>query len=445
MAKQAQAKSIPKVAFDRATQKAVFEKHLGNFLHPRGSHLIERTRPLGEWIDQRSTLETWPYSRALATAPSAMTRLTGQNGSIVEGINFGSQDYLGLSSHPEIHMAVLEALREYGPHTASSPMLQGNTLVSRKLEHSLAELLDTRHVMLFPTGWAAGFGSIAGLVGPNDYVVIDQLAHACLTQGAKAATRKHFSFAHNDTESVRERLDAIRAKDAANSILVVTEGVFSMDSDSPDIFKLQGICREFEAVLMVDVAHDLGASGPSGAGQIGLQNMLGEVDLIVGSFSKCFASNGGFLATHDRSVKQFLSVYGGPYIFSNALSPLQAAIVMEALRIVRSDEGEALRDRSLQNINHLRDSFSQRGVLCLGRPTNVVPVIVGDETLAKWTSRFLEGSGLLANLVEFPAVPKGTARFRFQVMATHTSDQIDDAVTIFCEASEAAREMTDCD
>jgi 7-keto-8-aminopelargonate synthetase-like enzyme len=320
-------------------------------------------------------------------------------------------------------------------------MLQGNTQLSRKLETEIAELLNTDCVLLFPTGWAAGFGTITGLVRPDDYILIDQFAHACLMQGARAATTKHFFFRHNNVAKMGDRLRAIRAKDSKNAILVITEGLFSMDSDSPDIAELQETCRQYEAVLLVDVAHDLGASGPSGTGQIGLQKLLGRVDLVMGSFSKTFASNGGFLATHDRSVKQFLGVYGGPHIFSNALSPLQAAAALSAMRIVRSREGDELRNRAARIIDRLREGFSSRGLRCLGEPSNIVPVSVGDETLAKWTSRFLEKNGLLANLVEFPAVAKGAARFRFQVMATHTDEQVDRAVDIFCWSLSAAREM----
>jgi glycine C-acetyltransferase len=403
--------------------------------------LVERTKPLNAWIAQRTALKTWPYTRVLESAPSATTKLTSQNNVVVEGVNFGSQDYLGLSSHPAVHIAALDALREYGPHTASSPALQGNTQLSRRLEQSIAEFLDMEQVLLFPTGWSAGFGTIVGLVRQDDHVVIDRLAHACLVQGATSATGKISYFKHNDTSSLRRRLQGIRAKDTENSILVVTEGIFSMDSDSPDIFTIQGICREFDAILLVDVAHDLGASGPNGTGQIGIQKMMGEVDLIMGSFSKAFASNGGFLACHDHSVKQFVGFYGGPHIFSNALSPIQAGVVSESLRIVRSEEGDLLRKCAMQNILRLRDSFHQRGLQCFGEPSNIVMVGVGDEALAKVTSGFLESNGLLANLVEFPAVAKGKARFRFQVMATHTAEQIDEAVEIFSRSLNEAREM----
>lgn len=419
----------------------VFAKHLGMFAFPKGSHLIERTHPLGDWLAQRTALGTWPYSRSLEQAPGTETRITSQNDRVVEGVNFGSQDYLGLASHAAIQEAAMTALWEFGPHTASSPMLQGNTRLSRALEAALADMLRMEHVLLFPTGWAAGFGLIVGLVRPNDHILIDQLAHACLMQGARAATPNHAFYRHNNVDDVRRRLAKIRAKDMQNGILVITEGLFSMDSDSPDLAALQQVCHEHGAVLMVDVAHDFGASGPGGTGQLGLQGMLGQVDLVMGSFSKTFSSNGGFVATRDPAVKKFLGIYGGPHIYSNALSPVQAGVVLEALKIVRSAEGDALRDRAMDNILRLRAGFESRGIECLGNPSNVVPVMTGDETLAKWTGRLLEENGLLANLVEFPAVARGKSRFRFQVMASHTAAQVDRAVEVFMRCLEEARRI----
>ncbi|HYN86694.1 MAG TPA: aminotransferase class I/II-fold pyridoxal phosphate-dependent enzyme [Pyrinomonadaceae bacterium] len=424
-------------------QTDAFTKHLGMFTHPKGAHLIERTRPLGEWLNQRVELGTWPYSRALETSPATDARVKSSNGLVVEGVNFGSQDYLGLSSHDSVHAAAVRALSDYGPHSAASAILQGNTGLSRRLERALSEHVRAEHVLLFPTGWAAGFGTIVGLVRPNDHVLLDQNAHSCLMQGARAATDKHTFYRHNDVDDARRRLEKIRAKDTENAVLVVTEGIFSMDSDSPDIRRLQDVCREFDAVLMVDVAHDLGASGPRGTGQLGVQGVLGEVDLVMGAFSKTFASNGGFLATHSESAKHFVSIYGGPHAFSNALSPVQAAVVLEALRVVRSDEGELLRARSGANITRLRAAFEAEGLHCYGRPSNIVPVGVGDERLAKWTARAIEERGLIANLVEYPAVARGKARFRFQVMATHAPGQIDLGVSVFREALAEARTRID--
>ncbi|HJQ24649.1 MAG TPA: aminotransferase class I/II-fold pyridoxal phosphate-dependent enzyme [Blastocatellia bacterium] len=424
----------------RIHQSDAFTKHLGMFIEPAGAHLTERTHALGEWLNERTQLNTWPYARALEQPPAPTTRIRSQNDRLVVGYNFGSQDYLGLAGHPAILDAAIRALREYGPHAAASPMLQGNTQLSRRLEREIAELVNMDHVLLFPTGWAAGFGTIVGLVRSNDHIVIDQLAHSCLMQGARAATPNIRFFHHNDALERRRKLRRIRDKDTAHGILVISEGLFSMDSDSPDIAALQDVCTEYGAVLMMDVAHDLGAQGPGGSGQIGMQNMLGKVDIVMGSFSKTFASNGGFVATHDLSVKQYLGIYGGSHTYSNAISPVQCGVVLEAMRIVRSSEGDHLRVRSKANIHQLRDGFHRRGIETLGEPSNVVPVTVGDERVAKWTSRFLEENGLIANLVEYPAVARNRARFRFQVMASHTPEQIDTAIDIFECSLEAARE-----
>ena len=428
--------------FDVSPQHSpAFSKHLGLFANPKGSHLLDRTRPLGDWLDLRMELNTWPYARTLHGKPDTETVLSSQNARRVAGMNFGSQDYLGLAGHPAIAQAAHEAIDRYGPHAAASPMLQGNTIPGRALEMALGDMLEAEHVLLFPTGWAAGFGTITGLVRPTDTIVIDQLAHACLLQGARAATSNVYMFRHNDVEALRHRLTKIRAKDAENAILVVSEGLFSMDSDSPDIDAMQRVCRELGAVLMVDVAHDFGATGPRGTGQIGIQKMLGKVDLVMGSFSKTFSSNGGFVATRESSVRQFLGIYSGSHMYSNGISPVQSAVAHEALRIVRSEEGDALRERAFDNILRLRAGFESRGIECLGNPSNVVPVMCGDETVAKWTSRLLEENGLIANLVEFPAVPRERARFRFQIMATHTEEQIDRAVDVFVRCLEEARAM----
>lgn len=417
----------------------ILSKHLGMFSSPKGAHLLERTRPMGEWLDLRAQLETWPYARTLETAPQAEITAISQNNRRVTGINFGSQDYLGLTSHPVVREAAIAAIRQFGPHVASSPMLQGNTTLGRRLEKKVGELLQAEHVLLFPTGWAAGFGAITGLVRPNDHIVIDQLGHASLLQGSRAATQNVYLFRHNDAASLRNRLQKIRAKDAENGILVVSEGLFSMDSDWPDITALQNVCREFKAVFMIDVAHDFGAQGPRGTGQIGIQKMIGKIDLVMGSFSKSLGSNGGFVASSMPSVRQYLGIFGGSHMYSNGMSPVQAGAALAAVEIASSPEGDELREKALDNIMRLRAGFEMRGMRCLGQPSNVVPVMAGDDAMAKWIGNLLELNGILVNLVEFPAVPRGEARFRFQVMPTHTHAHIDRAVETFQTCYDEAR------
>ena len=311
------------------------------------------------------------------------------------------------------------AIEEFGVHSAGSSAVLGNTALSLALERDLAEFLCMEHVTLYPTGWAAGYGVTKGLVRPTDYALLDALAHNCLVEGAYAATRNVSMFAHRDHGRLRELLSRIRARDVDNGILVITEGLFSMDADVPDILATQAVCKEFGATLVVDVAHDLGALGPGGSGSLGIQGCLGKVDLVMGSFSKTFGSNGGFVASHLGSVKQFLKVFSPSNTFSNALSPAQAAVVRAALTIVRSEQGRVLRARLMRNIVALRSELTGHGLSVMGEPSPIVPVLLGDEALARRAARHLSSQGVLANLVEFPAVPGGHARFRLQVMAAH--------------------------
>ena len=298
------------------------------------------------------------------------------------------------------------------------------------------------HVVLFPTGWGAGFGTIVGLIRPHDYILMDELAHACLQQGAAAATPNVLRYRHNQPETLRSQLQEIRGRDAKAGILVITEGLFSMDSDVPDIRAFQTACDDYEATLFVDIAHDFGAMGPGGAGSLGRQNLLGEVDLVMGSFSKTFASNGGFLATNSESVKQFIKSFGGPHIFSNALSPVQATVVSEALRIVRSAEGDRLRDQLMQAVNGLRQGFTERGIEVIGEGSAIVPAMVGTEAAGRIAARLLYDNDVFANLVEFPAVAVGASRFRLQVMATHSSEQVSKAAEIVSWAIKEGRRLT---
>ena len=416
------------------TPAAALAGSMRDFRVPGGADLLARTEGFFHWQDVRRQSGLWPFSRSTEEGPKAYCTAADDRGNRMRGVNFASQDYLSLSSHPDIKAAALEAIERCGVHSAGSPALVGNTSHSVALERRIAEFLHMEDAILFPTGWAAGYGVIKGLVRSADHIVMDMLSHTCLQEGANAATRNIYQFRHLDMEHCRRWLATIRAKDTQNGIMVITEGLFSMDSDTPDLVAMQALCNEFNATLMVDVAHDLGALGTTGRGHIGMQNMLGKVDLVMGSFSKTFASNGGFVACKSRAVKEYLRFYSPPATFSNAMSPAQAAIVMKAFEIVDSEEGRLLREDLMTNITYLRNKLRNAGMDYYGDPSAIVAVKVGTEGLARLVSRRLPELGLLANLVEYPAVAKGAARFRMQVMAKHTDQNITDAVARLSEA-----------
>jgi len=412
---------------------------LREFREPRGRDLLGRVREFYDWQDLRRAHGYWPYSKSTEDAPLAICAAKDDAGRAFQGVNFASQDYLSLSSHPAIKAAAKAAVDEYGVHSAGSAAFLGNTRYSLELQRTISEFLDMEHTVLYPTGWAAGYGVIRGLVRADDHIVMDALAHNCLQDGAYAATRNVHLHSHLNLQSVRRHLNRIRNRDRENAILVVTEGLFSMDSDTPDIAAVQELCREFGATLLVDVAHDFGNIGEDGRGHIGLQKMIGKVDIVMGSFSKTFASNGGFVCTHSPEVREYLRYFGSSGTFSNALSPIQAAIVLKAFEIIRSDEGCALRASLMRNVLRLREGLVKAGLDIVGDPSAIVSTKVGDEALARMVSRRLPMLGVVANLVEFPAVAKGSARFRLQVMAKHTPEHIDTVVERIIIALEAAR------
>jgi glycine C-acetyltransferase len=407
---------------------AALSGSMRDFRTVKGADLLSRIAPFYQWQNLRRQHGLWPFSRSTDTGPATVCAARDDQGGEIRGVNFASQDYLSLSAHPAIKQTAQEIIAEFGVHSAGSAALVGNTSLSVRLEEKIAEFLGAPESILFPTGWAAGFGAIKGLVRSTDHVVLDVLAHTCLQEGAMASTRNVYRFRHLQLDDCRRVLSQIRERDTENGVMVVTEGLFSMDSDTPDLLAFQELCNEFGATLLVDVAHDLGNLGPDGRGHIGLQDMVGKVDLVMGSFSKTFGSNGGFVTCRNRALKEYLRFYSPSCTFSNALSPMQAATVLKAFEIIEAPEGAELRAKLMHNIVSLRTQLIERGFEVYGDPSAIVCVKMGNEALARLVSRQLPGVQLIANLVEFPAVAKGQARFRMQVMANHTAQDITDAV-----------------
>ncbi len=416
--------------FDRPAPPAALTGSLRDFQVPAGPDLLARLDGFRRWREARADAGLWPYARALENGPRTVVAATEADGAPIEAVNFLSQDALSLSYHPAIREAAIEALRRYGPHAAGASTGAGATPLSRDLEATVAGFLGMQDALLYPSGWAAGYGLIRALVRSADHVVIDSLAHSALQDGALAATRNVAHFRHHDVEHCRRLLTQIRARDAENGVLIVAESLNAAQSDFADIAGLQALAREFGATLALDVSQDLGCMGVDGRGALGAQAMAGEVDIVVGSFSKSFAANGGFVAMREGAIKEYLRFYGPTQAFSSALSPAQTAAALKAFEIVGADEGRHLRARLAANVGALRAALGDCGYACVGEPTPIVQAVVGGEAQGRLIARRLPGLGLLARLVEYPAAPKGESRIRLQAMAGHNAENIAAAVAV---------------
>ncbi|MCP3916039.1 MAG: pyridoxal phosphate-dependent aminotransferase family protein [bacterium] len=396
------------------TEKA---QSFGRYLVRTGKDIKRRGDRYAAWRAERATGGDWFYEYTLTGPAGPSVSLQDAMGRSVSALNFNSQDYLSLTSHPDVRAAVLRAVHDFGLHSAGAPMLAGNTRVSRGLEADLASWMGLGAVATFPTGWSAGFGAIAGLCCERDEIFIDELAHDCLVAGARASGAKLTPFAHNDLANLKDCLDSSAP---SGGRLVVTEALFSMNGDSPDLKGLVDLCARKQATLVLDVAHDLGAIGPRGLGEMELQGVLGQVDVVLGSFSKSFATTGGFVGSTHANLIDFLRCSAGSSRASNGASPLQSAAARAALHIIRSPQGGALRSRLAANGQLLRSALA-------GSKETASPFIIHPlEGLARGrelTGRLLD-EGVIVSLIEYPAVPLQEPRWRFQLMATHTPDEI---------------------
>ena len=419
--------------------QAVLEATLGdNYCNSDSSDFFIRTRQEHDLVvnaEQHGMLGIQNYTAGRIDTRIKRGTLFGQ---LAHGLNFGSQDYLSLSTHPALAEAVTATAAKHGVHSGGTAAFAGDSVEARKLEAEIAEFTQYETSTLFPIGWAAGYGVITSLVRSDDHVILDFLAHACLQEGANAATKNVHRTPHLSIEGVEKRLKRIRRDAPRAGILVITESLFSMDSDVPSIARLQRLCHEYGARLLVDVAHDLGAIAVDGGGFLEIQGMVGKCDILIGSFSKSFASIGGFIACNEPGIKTRLRIGCGPSTFTNAMTPLQVAVIRKSLEIIRSNEGRAKRKRLMSNILLMRDLLEQNGFLVLGEPSAIVPIVIGDYRQIRLATKFLAESNCFVNCVEYPAVARKKSRWRLQIMANHSHDDIRNFVTLLKNANNKA-------
>lgn len=362
----------------------------------------------------------YPYFRMIASGQDPVVTMNGQ-----QVIMLGSNNYLGLTNHPEIKQAAAQALENYGTGTAGSRFLNGTLEIHVELEEKLAQFMSRESALTFSTGFQVNLGVISSLIERKDVVILDNLDHACILDGARLSFGRVLKYLHNDMEALEERL---RNVDDDNSAMIVVDGVFSMEGDLADLPRIVELKKKYGARLMVDDAHGVGVMGEHGRGTAEHFGVEDETDLVMGTFSKSLAAVGGFVAG-DSKVLDFIKHRARSLIFSAAPPPASVASVIKALEII---EREPERRQLLwDHTAYMKHELSTAGFDTGNSESPVIPLVVGDDMAAfKMTFR-LQQEGVFANPVVSPAVPEGRAMIRTSYMATHTRDHLDRALEAF--------------
>lgn len=346
-------------------------------------------------------------------------------------IMMSSNDYLGLTSHPKVKEAAIDAVRRFGTGCAGSRFLNGTLAMHEEMESRMAKFLGKEAAAVFPTGFQANLGAISALVGKNDYVVIDRMNHASIYDGCRLSYGQIKKYQHNDMENLERILESTQGRGA----LVVVDGVFSMEGDIVDLPRVVELCQRYGAGLMVDDAHSIGVLGKNGCGTGEHFGMVDEIDLIMVTYSKSLATIGGCIAASEEMI-HFLRHHARSLMFSASLPPAPVAAATMALQII--EEEPERRQQLWSNANYLREGYHNLGFNTGVSETPVVPVVVGDEERVLRMWRLLFDSGVFASPVMFPGVPKGKALLRTSCMATHTHDHLDRVLEVF---SRVGREL----
>jgi len=355
-----------------------------------------------------------------------------------ERVMLGSNNYLGLTREPRVREAARRALERYGTALTGSRFLNGTIPLHLELEHELRDWMGTEDALAFTTGYQANVGCLSTLLGPGDTVICDSGDHASIMDGVAMSRAKLRPFRHNRLDKLESMLS--RAAEDGGGVLVVVDGVFSMEGDVCDVPRVAELCRAHGARLMIDEAHGVGVLGARGAGASEVLGAEELVDLRMGTFSKSLASCGGFIAG-PADVIDFLRIQSRAFMFTAAAVPAAVGAALEAVRICRSPEGPELFARLAENARYVERGLEQLGftVVRSGATapdgeeivTPVVPVLVGDDWQAALLWKALYDGGVYTNVALYPAVERGGALLRTSVMATHEREHLDRALEVF--------------
>jgi len=412
---------------------------------PTAIDLFEKARRHERLEQLRAAREhdLMPYFRVVEAEPGPVALMEGK-----QRITLGSNNYLGLTGDARVKAAARDALDHYGTGLTGSRFMNGTTPLHLELERELADWMGSEDALVFTTGYLANVGAIGTLLDPGDTVVCDSGDHASILDAVSLSRARVRPFRHNRLDKLETMLS--RAESDGGGVLVVVDGLFSMEGDLSPLPDVVALCREHGARVMVDEAHAVGVLGEQGTGACELLGVEDDVDLRMGTFSKSLASCGGFIAgPHD--VIDFLRVQSRAFMFTAAAVPAATGAALGALRIIRSEEGAEMRAKVLDNARYLHDGLAALGYGVMepnrlpdgsGLITPIVPVLVGDDWKAVLLWKALYDAGVYVNVAIYPAVQRGGALLRTSVMATHERDHLDRALEIFERVKSEVEAMT---
>lgn len=356
----------------------------------------------------------YPYFRPISSEQNTEVIMNGK-----PVLMFGSNSYMGLTNHPKVIEAAVEATRKYGTGMAGSPFLNGTIDLHKKLEARIAEYVGKEDAMLYSTGFGTNLGVVSTLTGREDYVILDEQDHASIIEGRRLSFSQYLKYKHNDMESLEAQL---KKCDPDKVKLIVTDSVFSMEGDVANLPEIVRLAKEYNATVMVDEAHGIGVFGEGGRGVVNHYGLQNDVDLIMGTFSKSFASLGGFIAT-DKTITNFLRHHSRAYIFTASITPASTAAANAALDIMLS---EPERQQHLWDMTHFAlDNFRAMGCEIGNTSTPIIPLFIRDDYKTFQVTHDLLEEGVFVNPVVSPAVAPHDTLIRYSLMATHTKEQVE--------------------
>ncbi len=366
------------------------------------------------------SLGLYPFFRVIDSDQDTTVTIDGKS-----VLMFGSNSYLGLTTHPLVKEAAVKAIQKYGTGCAGSRFLNGTLDIHIELEGQLADFVGKEEALVYSTGFQVNIGVIPTVTSRNEYILIDELNHASIIEAARLSFANVLKFRHNDMSSLEKMLK----KCHANKIkLIIVDGVFSMDGDIADLPGIVKLANKYHATVMVDDAHSLGILGKYGAGTASHFGLTDQVDLIMGTFSKSLASLGGFVAS-DKETINYIKHHSRSLIFSASITPASAAAALATLKIMKS-EPERL-DKLWELTRYTIEGFNNLGFDTGNTVTPIIPIYVRDYMKTLQLTRLRLDEGIFVNPVIPPAVAKDDTLIRFSLMATHSKDQIDIALDLF--------------